>query len=137
VVHVISRRRGGPGLLFTSAAIKEEHRGEFNQLIKQTANFFKHARNDHDASIEFNVTLSLSFIVMCLIGLIQMGETLNDTESIFFVWARIHRPNWFTDSLSDYGVPAEAAGQLRTLNRGELFEAVMQMRRATAGPPKP
>src|ERR1700674_3549250 len=73
IIHAVSKQRNPfrRDLLFDSDQIKDEHRAEFNLLIKQYANFFKHAKNDGNATIEFRPVLSEMFLVFSLLGIGQ------------------------------------------------------------------
>lgn len=122
ILHVIFRRRGGKGLLFDNDLVKEEYKRDFNKFIKEDANFIKHAKEDFDATRDFNVTAGLTFITVSLLGIIRMNEPLNDTESIFLTWARLHCPHWFTNDISEDGIPADVARNLRALSKSELYD---------------
>ena len=129
IIHVISRRTTGDGLLFGNNLIKDEYRREFDKLIKTDANFVKHAKDDFDSSKEFNVTAGISFIAITVAGLARMNENLSDAQTVFLLWARVHLPNWFTDRISDYGFPANMLQQVAAIEKSQFFDLLMQARR--------
>ena len=137
ILHVISRRRGDAGLLYTNAAIKEEHRKEFNVFIKKHANWIKHAKDDWDSTLDFNPTAGLSFIMVSLWGVIKLGEELNDAESTLLAWACLHQPTWFKDHIVKNTLPDDLATQLRSLNRREFYEAIAILRGQARQPARP
>src|ERR1700730_9274983 len=65
VIHFISinRDKYRRDLPFDSDLIKDEHRAEFNKIIRSQANFFKHADRDPDGSIEFDRYVSEVFLL--------------------------------------------------------------------------
>ena len=127
IIHVISKKRNRTqGLLFDSHLIKDEYRGEWNKHLKGPANFFKHAKNDADGSIEFSATWPLMFILFSIAGLKACNEVLNDDESAFLFWVMVHKPNWLkgdAQQLLADRVPVENLDRMRTLSKDLFFDA--------------
>jgi hypothetical protein len=71
IIHRLYRNQGGTELMFDSSFIKDEHRGEFGKLIKEDANFFKHAERDAapDETRDFNPLANILFLSMAVTGL--------------------------------------------------------------------
>ena len=94
IIHVISKKRNrARDLLFDSLIIKDEYRREANAVLKKPANFFKHARNDADASIEFHPTISELFILFSILGLELSGEQKTDAERAFLFGSFFKSPS--------------------------------------------
>jgi hypothetical protein len=132
VIHVVSKKLNPNriDLLFDSTRVKEDGRKEFNLVIKQHANFFKHSsRDDHTAAIEFPPSLSETFILFAILGLKHCEEQLTDEQLAFLHWRDMHAPNYLTkvgpDGLVD-GFPVEAIKQVLLLNKRAFFERMIQ-----------
>jgi len=130
ILHVICRRKGLRGLMFSNSHIKPEFQKEFDKFIKTDANFLKHARDDVESTKDFNTTMGLSFIIVSLFaGIVQLGESLTEIESDLVFWARIHMPHWFTDDVADYGLPPDLLQNLMAMSRKELHQYLADLRR--------
>jgi hypothetical protein len=130
ILHVICRRQGKQGLMFDNPVIKPEHRKDFDKFIKTDANFFKHAKDDFDSARDFNTTMSLSFMATSVfIGLIPLGQQLTEIESDFVFWARLHRPNWFTNDISHYSFPPDVVRDLASMRRKDFYKFLLDLRR--------
>src|SRR6266540_690470 len=67
IIHVVSKTKNRwQDLLFDSLVIKDEYRNEWTKRLKEPANFFKHARNDPDGSLDFDPAVSEGFILFAL-----------------------------------------------------------------------
>ena len=77
IVHVISKKHNKYRifLVFDTDMVKEEFRAEWNKKLKINANFFKHAKNDAEASIEFMPSLTLLYIMGASTGLSLMPRS--------------------------------------------------------------
>src|SRR3954451_16671445 len=65
IIHVLSKKHDKyrRTLIFDADMIKDEYRPDWNNKIKEGANFFKHAKNDSDGSLEFMPSLTLLFLM--------------------------------------------------------------------------
>ena len=127
VIHVVSKKRnpGRRDLLFDSLVVEDEYRQDFNILMKGPANFFKHAKNDVDAAIEFKPILTELFFMFSILGVSLCGEHLNKSESAFLAWIHIHKPYLLTDSGRKFlanTIPVDQMQQLKSLGKKELFQ---------------
>lgn len=127
VIHTVSKQRnpGRRDLLFDSLVIKEEYSRQFNDLIKQYANFFKHADRDGEAEIEFKPILSELFILFAIFGVELCKEQLNEAESGFSLWLQIHRPQLLTErgrEMVENRISVEALNQIRNVSKNDFFK---------------
>lgn len=135
VIHVISKKRNRKTpLIFDSAIVKDEDRGEWNKTMKKEASFFKHANNDADATIDFLLSSPPLFILFAVMGIQLAGETLNDAETAFFYWLCFHEPELLTDEgrkLFQDGVDPQHLANVRNLGKREFFQIF------SGAPPRP
>jgi hypothetical protein len=127
IIHTVSKKRnpGRRDLLFDSLVVKDEYRGDFAVLMKEPANFFKHAKNDVDAVIEFKPILTELFFMYSILGLRLCGEHLNKSESAFLAWIHIHKTHLLTDSGRKFlanTVPVDQIQHLKSLEKKEFFQ---------------
>jgi hypothetical protein len=123
IIHAIFRRRGFHGLLFDSAAIKDEYRSDWAKWQKEAASFFKHAQRDADATFEFNPGRNIFLLLACAHGLHKMGEPRELEDSAFLHWHRVHHPNWFLKTESKNLVPIDYFDKLRGVPKDQFFHA--------------
>lgn len=132
IIHRLFRLKGETGLLFDSTTlIAPEHREAFLKFIKDSANFFKHAKIERNpvASIDFNTDLNALFMSMSIVGLDRIGEPRGDEESAFMFWLALHRPALFTEDLLKENVPGTALAKLRRINKRDFFEEFLAAKR--------
>jgi len=125
IIHVVSKKRNRTkDLLFDSAVIKDEYRAEWNKIIKRPANFFKHAKDDAEDSLEYSPKSALLFLLFSIAGLRSCGESLTPVEATFLLWVLVNRPKWVTGNgqqvLTDR-VPVENIETMRGLSKAEFF----------------
>jgi hypothetical protein len=128
IIHFISRKRGvRRDLLFDTLVVKDEHQGAWAKLLKKPANFFKHANNDADATIDFKPTSSEGFIMFSLFALGLLQEPLESEESAFLSWFCFHKPHFLTEVGRERFVnsfPVEDLEGIRSLSKSEFFEVI-------------
>jgi hypothetical protein len=128
VLHAISEKRDPHriDLIFDSSWIKDEHRRDWNRVVRKDANFFKHADRDGDSVIEFKPQSSDIFILFAIYARELCGETASEEERVYGWWLRLNRPDLSTEkgrkSLTDL-LKVEDIEHLRTLSKQEFFEA--------------
>ena len=131
IIHDINKKKGGRELYYDSIMIKDEYRAEFIAFVKKDINFFKHADKDPEGITEFVPMGSIGFMVFSAAGLQQLGESLNDVETIFLLWLAIHHPNWIGDvfrkKLED-SIPVEHLERIRGYGKKELFQGLLRAR---------
>ncbi len=117
--------------MFDSGVFKDkQERSEINLLIKSAPNFFKHAKDDFDATIEFDPRSNEILITFSLIGLDLAGEMPLPHESAFLAWTRINRPHRLTENalrLFEQTFPVEHLERARMIPKYEFFERVMHI----------
>ncbi|MBB4370108.1 hypothetical protein GGD63_002901 [Bradyrhizobium sp. cir1] len=128
VIHFISihRDKYRRDLLFDSDLIKDEHRAEFNKLIRSPANFFKHADRDPDGAIEYDPVASEAFILFAILGLATIKEPSSDEEAAFMFWRYFHHPDQLTEAgRKTYvdGIPENRLAEIRSIPKDQFFEA--------------
>ncbi len=138
IIHRVFRKRGLSDLMFDSAMIKEEHRGGFGKMLKEDANFFKHAnREDEHEQRTFNPLANDLFLLMSVVGLERMKLAPSDKEAAFKFWHFLHKPSWFPEELVENNIPFDRLEQMRNLNRADLYkgflEAMVEKRRRGVG----
>jgi hypothetical protein len=131
IIHVVSqaKNRWRHDLLFDTLTIKDEYRGEWNKRIKQPANFFKHARNDPDGSLDFDPAISEAFIMFSLAGLRDLVQQLSRTEAVYIWWLHFHRPDLLTEEGREKFSKMFTAQQIadaRSLSKPLFFEVFVE-----------
>lgn len=138
IIHDLNRRNGGPTLLLDEPSIRPEKKNEFANLIKQDANFFKHADNrtkgriKPPVEIDFDVESNELFIAITIVGLQYLGQTLTELEIAFYTWYRINRPDLLTDAgreLFENSIPAQGAAALRSMEKKEFLKKFIKFQR--------
>ncbi|HTS41262.1 MAG TPA: hypothetical protein VMH84_12060 [Xanthobacteraceae bacterium] len=138
IIHVISKKRNPNrrDLIFDSIVIKDEYRKEANIRFKKHANFFKHALNDHDATIGFNPEATTFVILFTLVGLQFCVADYNDEELAFQWWLNVHRPDLLTDngkqSLTDL-IRVDDFDKIQRLSKRDFLEAFLDARTLARG----
>lgn len=138
VIHNLTRQQRGRDLLFDSLVIRDEYRKDFNVLLRNPANFFKHAQRgkSENPTIEFYPETSDLFILFSILGLSLIDMELNSEESAFCWWINFHKPEWLTEKgrkfLSDR-FPVDSIRKIRWLKKSEFFDIFMDARRNRIG----
>jgi len=118
-------------LLFDTDLVKEEHRSDFNKLIKAQANFLKHANHDPEGSIEFNPEASEGFILFAIVGLSSINEPHSDEEAAFMSWRYFHHPEHLTEigrkRFVD-GIPVNILAEIRSIPKDQFFDGFTKSR---------
>ncbi len=128
IIYDINKKKGGEDLFFESIVIKDEYRSEFIALVKKDMNFFKHPDKDPEGITEFVPLGSILFMLFSIIGLQQLGESLNYMERVFLMWLTFHHPNWINEDYRkklEQIIPVQHLSEIRRLGKHEFFETVM------------
>ena len=131
VIHDINKKKGGQELLFDSIKIKDEYRSEFIALVKKDMNFFKHADQDPEGITEFVPMGSILFMFFSVMGLQQLGESLNDVEDTFVNWLALHYPNWIREAYRrklEQTFSVQHLNEIRGLGKQEFFTGCLRAR---------
>lgn len=132
IIHRLYRRKGLSDLLYDSNALTDKQRKEFPILLKQSANFIKHATRNAEADEKaiFNSATNDLFLIFSTIGLHRMGEKLNETESAFMFWLYLHNPGWFIgDEVIKNRAPVERLNKMRNVEKIRFLRAFVEFKR--------
>ena len=126
IIHALSLKRNPNrrDLLFDNDNIKDEHRKEWNDLLRKPWNFFKHADRDGDSVIEFDPRQSEGFILFSIIGIGLCGERINTEESAWTMWLQVQHPEFLTEKGRKFfaeNVPVDSLDQAKRMSREEFF----------------
>lgn len=133
IVHDINQASGSPrDLLYDTLWIKDQYLREFVRMLKEPANFFKHADKDPDPkiSIEFSPEISPLLLMLIQSELRYLGERPTDIQLAFLTWLAVHKPDVIDrDSfLIKYleSLPTEARTNMRSLSKSDFLRAVRE-----------
>ena len=131
VIHNFTRPKRGRKLLFDSLVIKDEYRREFNTLIRNPANFFKHANRDksENPTIEFHPEMSEMFFMYSILGIEHSKIPRNIEESAFIHWYCLNHPEHLTKKGREVFTdlfPVDALNEIRGLTKKEFFQAYLR-----------
>ena len=130
IIHVVSKTKNRwQDLLFDSLVIKDEYRNEWTKRLKEPANFFKHARNDPDGSLDFDPAVSEGFILFALVGLRDIVKQMSRTEAAYIWWLHFHRPDLLTQGGREAFSKMFSAEQIldaRTLPKALFFTTFVE-----------
>lgn len=133
IVHVVSKKRNRTrDLIFDSLVIKDEARADFNKRLKRDGNFFKHAREDADAVLEFYPAASELFIFFSIVGIEACGERLHPEESGYIAWMSLHHPELLTEAgkkqFTNHAM-IKAMASIKSIKKSEFLGAWIDSRR--------
>jgi hypothetical protein len=134
IIHDINVHRGTAHEgLFETSMIKDEYRSDWNKLVRKPANFFKHADNDPDGTVEFTPASNLMFLMYGVHGLgfllQESGGFSSPQERILSLWLVIHRPDFVTAGYRGRilgAIPAGEIERLRVFSRPEFFQDLVK-----------
>jgi len=124
ILHTFFRRRGHNNLLFDNRNVIPAYRKEWAKKLTEAGTFFKHARADPDASMDFNPHLNEMFLLFSIYALREMKETLAPEERAFTHWIFVNRPEILIEWAYD-GVPVENIEELRGVSRKQFLEQAL------------
>ena len=129
IIHAVSKRMNPSrrDLLFDSLVVKDEHRSDFNLVLKKHANFFKHGNKADETAIDFHPVASELFIMFSILGLSSCGAVRSDEEAAYLSWIQIHHPEFLTDQgrkVVDETISVESMEELRLLDKQEFLQAI-------------
>jgi hypothetical protein len=111
-------------VLSDSPKIKPEYRAHWAKLLSSAGKFFKHARADPDATLEFNSQLNEMYLLFSIHGLNQMGETPAPEERAFIHWMFVNRPEILNEGAYN-GFSVEQIEELRGVPKGEFLQRTL------------
>jgi hypothetical protein len=127
IIHVLSKKHDKyrPRLIFDTDIIKDEYRADWCIKIKMNANFFKHARDDPDGTLEFFPSLTMLFLMAGASGLRIMNEKPGREELAFFYWCCFHHPDWikpdFRKTLEDR-IPVQGIEHIMSVQKADFMK---------------
>jgi hypothetical protein len=98
IIHTLFRSKGLKGLLFDTPIVKPEGRSLWASSLKSAFNFFKHARHDEGAVLDFHPGINEILIATCCKGIREIGSPATVEELAFMYWAFFTQPESFPDS---------------------------------------
>ena len=102
IIHDLNRKAKGPHLLLDMPNIRKEKLGEFVEMVKRDANFFKHAdtrgKRKEPLSIEFSPDINELFIMVSIMGLKYLEQQIAEHEHGFLFWYRVHHPEMLDEA---------------------------------------
>jgi hypothetical protein len=125
IIHDINQHRNGPDLLFDSIVVKDEYRHLIKKYLHKDYNFFKHADNDPNDSLEFNPLNTEHFILFAILGLEMLGVKSNNLRFAFTIFFAIRHPDLITEKGRQsifQNIPSEQLDNIRELNRSQFFK---------------
>ena len=137
IIHDINQQKGWRDLLYDSLVVKEEYHHELKRLLKGHYNVFKHSEKDPDVTMEFNPSLTETFILFSLFGLELFGIKHNEIRGAFIIWHAIHNPDRLTEKgKKQYveNIPSESISKIRNMSRSEFFNNYTLLRRQFNSP---
>lgn len=128
IIHYISKVRNPSrrDLLLDTALIKDEYRVEYVKKLKAPGNFFKHAKEDGEVTIDFNPRAPEGFILFSILGVRCAGERTNSTENAYMWWLYATRPDLLTpegkEMIGKLG-PIDSLANIRRFGKSQFFDA--------------
>lgn len=127
VIYYISKIRNPSrrDLLLDTVMIKDEYRIQFIKKMKAPANFFKHAKEDGEITIEFNPDVTEGFVLFSILGVQLSGERLNLSERAWSWWMEIHHPELLTaegKEILTRQIPGNGLTHLRNFQKADFFQ---------------
>ncbi|VVP60481.1 hypothetical protein PS850_06209 [Pseudomonas fluorescens] len=125
VIHRLYRNAGNTDLLFDTALVKNEFRTDFALLIKESANFFKHANREclAEDKHEFPEGLNDILLLMSIVGLQRLSLHLELSEAAFLFYKMLRHPTWFPNSQVHKERPEHEIAEMLSLSKPEFFKA--------------
>jgi hypothetical protein len=121
IIHDIHAKRcPDKELLFDASWVRKECRKEFNDILRDASNTFKHADWNPDKIAEFSDLGTLMFFMVSLQGLKNLGETVSAPAYALSIWLGLHRP--------EYSSP-EFVAKLRELLPAKHGTAIMGIKK--------
>jgi hypothetical protein len=138
IIHAVSKARdpSRPDLLFDSAYVREDKRKEFNDIFRESGNFFKHGDRDPHAVVKFAPGMTEIFFYYSGYGLELCGESPLDEFTVFLLWMQIHNPKLMTETARvelAKRVDIEQLSHLRAMPKHEFFHACLHVVRLNQG----
>lgn len=121
ILHTIFRIRGHKNLLFDNPNVNPMYQKEWAKKLTAAATFFKHARADPNAVIDFNPQLNEMFLLFSIFALREMKEELAPEERAFTHWTFVNRPEIMIERSYD-GIAIETIEELRGVSRKQFLE---------------
>ncbi len=131
IIHDVKVHRGEKrDLLYDSALVKPQYRKQWINVIKQAANFFKHADNDPEGMVEFPPFANLTFIMFSIAGLGLLGEKTSYPMNALVAWLTIHQPELVSAELRKLfanRIPIEDARDVGAIPKADFFKNYMRL----------
>ena len=130
VVHDIHKKRClDKELLFDASFVKNSRRVEFNKILKEASESFKHADWYPDRVVQITDLCSLTFMLAASQGLQNLGETIPQSAQAMMIWLALHRPEYVSPLLVEKVeqiAPGAQLTALRQIKKGQFLERFRQ-----------
>jgi hypothetical protein len=110
--------------LFDNRNVNPAYKKEWAKRLTEAGTFFKHARADPDASIDFNPQINEMFLLFSIFAIREMKERLAPEERAFTHWIFVNRPEILFEWAYD-GVPVESIEELRGVSRKQFLKSAL------------
>jgi hypothetical protein len=134
IAHVVSKKQdqARKALIFDTLHIKEENRAFWNITLKKHANFFKHAKNDWNISIQLAPTLSVLFMMGASAGLRLTQQRRSPEEFALMFWLFLHNPEFVTPTAKKFfkdRIPIKHFAKFKTIPKRRFLQALTEARK--------
>lgn len=107
VLAALLKRQGKSTLMFDPIWYQPGYAGEVKKALHKHYNFFKHADQDADASIEFPVGITEVFLLMAADGWRDLVGVREPSHFAYWSWCYIHHPDVVKLNDRQNGTPME------------------------------
>ena len=131
IIHDLKEHRGEKrDLLYDSVLVKPEYRNKWINAVKRWGNFFKHANNDPEGTIEFSPFGNLMFIMFAMSGLRFLGEKTSYSMNALTAWLVINEPVLITAEFRKHfadHIPIEDIEGFRLIPKAEFYASYIRL----------
>lgn len=126
IIHTVAKRRNSNAeLLFDALMIKDEFRTQWAVWLKEPGNWFKHARDDPDGTLEFKPILTELFLLFAVRGVDFCKVARTPEEQTFWLWLYYHRSDMLSEEgrkLFIDGPGVQHVEAMRSMDKPEFFQ---------------
>jgi len=95
ILYDLGKRRGIAGSVKDSSLVRAEDRAGFIRAIHLPQNFFKHARQDSEATLAFRYRISHFFLFDAIRLFVLLSRNATYKMKVFLVWFQLRYPVLF------------------------------------------
>ena len=124
ILSDVNKAAGGKPLLFDTPnpSIKPQHQKEFRRLLREVANFFKHAESDSTGTLFFSPNRNKVSLIQGCQNYRELAQEKRPLMELFTFYLAVHEPQLFV-----WPLPREAPGveYLRSLSKRAFFTEML------------